>query len=210
MRTEPHRQIKEAQMSVIRAFIAIDLTPEITKQLSQISAQLIKPLEDIPVRWVPAGNIHLTLKFLGDVSIAHMEVLKEVLQGEASTHRSFTFSVGNLGAFPNIRHPRVIWVGVEAPNDLAALQRSIESSMARIGYAPEDRPFSPHLTLGRVSRNATTRDTHLIGEVLEASKVGFLGVNPVNSVCLYRSDLKPTGAEYTRIFSADLKAKDNH
>jgi RNA 2',3'-cyclic 3'-phosphodiesterase len=192
-------------MSVIRAFIAIDLTPEITHQLGMISCQLKQDLVDVPVRWVPAENIHLTLKFLGDVSIAHMEILKEVLQTDASTHRGFSFSVGKLGAFPNFRHPRVIWIGVEAPHDLAALQRSIESSMARMGYAPEDRPFSPHLTLGRVSRNATARDTHKIGEILEASTVGFLGVNPVSAVCLYRSDLKPSGAEYSKIFTASLK-----
>jgi RNA 2',3'-cyclic 3'-phosphodiesterase len=192
-------------MSVIRAFIAIDLTSEITQKLDQISEQLKTNLANIPVRWVPANNIHLTLKFLGDVSLTNLEILKEVLQTEALNHKVFEFTVGNLGAFPNKRHPRVVWVGVEAPQELLSTQRHLEHAMARIGYAPEDRPFSPHLTLGRVARNATARDTSLIGEAVDASKIGFLGINPVRSICLYRSDLKPSGAEYTRVFQALLR-----
>jgi RNA 2',3'-cyclic 3'-phosphodiesterase len=197
--------VKEENMSVIRAFIAINLAPEITKRLEQVSAQLQEKLPNTPVRWVPPKNIHLTLKFLGDVSLMNLEILKEVLQHEAAAHKRFDFSVGELGAFPNIRHPRVIWIGIEAPHELASIQRNIESAMARIGYAPEDRPFSPHLTLGRVSRNASSRDTLLLGEVLDAMKIGFLGENPVKGICLYRSDLKPSGAEYSQIFMAALK-----
>jgi 2'-5' RNA ligase len=96
-------------------------------------------------------------------------------------------------------------VGVEAPVDLSNLQRSIEAAMARLGYAREERPFSAHLTLGRVSRNATPRDSHAIGDALEATKVGFLGVARVENVNLYRSDLKPSGAVYSLIFSTQLK-----
>jgi RNA 2',3'-cyclic 3'-phosphodiesterase len=192
-------------MSVIRAFIAIDLTPELIQRLEEVSSALQEKLPGVPVRWVPTRNIHLTLKFLGDVSVTNLEILKEVLQSEAASHRRFEFSVGELGAFPDVRHPRVVWIGIEAPHELSSIQRNIESAMARIGYAAEDRPFSPHLTLGRVSRNATTRDTHQLGEVLIASKVGFLGVNPVRAICLYRSDLKPSGAEYSQIFKAPLK-----
>ena len=192
-------------MSVIRAFIAVDLPPEIIKRLEQISALLKQSLGDVSVRWVPTENIHLTLKFLGDVSLTNLEMLKEVLLTEVSVHRSFEVSVGGLGAFPTTRHPRVIWIGVEAPADLASLQRGIETAMARLGYAREDRPFSPHLTLGRVPRNATSGDTHLIGETLDTNKVGFLGVAPVDTVFLYRSDLKPAGATYTKIFTASLR-----
>jgi RNA 2',3'-cyclic 3'-phosphodiesterase len=191
-------------MSVIRAFIAIDLTADITRRLDEVSSRLQEKLPKIPVRWVPSQNIHLTLKFLGDVSLTNLSILKEVLQSESSSHRRFEFSVGELGAFPDIRHPRVVWIGIEAPHELASIQRNLETAMARIGYPAEDRPFSPHLTLGRVSRNATARDTHQLGEVLEANKIGFLGVNPVNAICLYRSDLKPSGAEYTQVFRAPL------
>lgn len=191
--------------SVIRAFIAIDLTPEIRQRLDQVTGQLKQHLENVPVRWVPAVNIHLTLKFLGDVSVNNLEMLKKIMLTEVESHHPFEISVGGLGAFPSARHARVVWIGVEAPPDLLAVQHGIEAATARLGYDREERPFSPHLTLGRVSRNATARDAHLLGDVLESMKVGFLGVTKVESVHLFRSDLKPTGSIYTRIFSASLK-----
>ena len=192
-------------MSVIRAFIAIDLTPEIVQHLEQVSTQLKNRLEGVPVRWVPVDNIHLTLKFLGDVSLANVEMLKKILQTEVDGHHAFEISVGGLGAFPSPRRPRVVWVGVEAPAELIAVQNGVENAMARLGYAREERPFSPHLTLGRVSRNAVGRDERLIGESIEAIKLGFLGVARVNEVHLYKSDLQPNGAVYTRLFTALLK-----
>jgi len=191
-------------MSVIRAFIAIDLTPDILKHLDHISVQLKTRLEGVPVRWVPVENIHLTLKFLGDVSLANVEMLKKILQTEVNGHHPFEISVGGLGAFPSIRRPRVVWVGVEAPAELTAVQSGVESAMARLGYAKEERPFSAHLTLGRVSRNALGRDERLICEAIESIKLGFLGVARVNEVHLYKSDLHPNGAIYTRLFSASL------
>lgn len=192
-------------MSVIRAFIAIDLTPAILQHLEQVSVQLKKRLEGVPVRWVPVDNIHLTLKFLGDVSLANVDMLKKILQTEVEGHHAFEISVGGLGAFPSLHRPRVVWVGVEAPTELTAVQNGIESAMARLGYAREERPFSAHLTLGRVSRNAMGRDERLIGEAIEAIKLGFLGVARVNEVHLYKSDLLPNGAVYTRLFTASLK-----
>jgi 2'-5' RNA ligase len=96
-------------------------------------------------------------------------------------------------------------VGVEAPADLSAVQNGVENAMSLLGYAREDRPFSPHLTLGRVSRNAGTQDERQIGEAIEAAKLGFLGVARVNEVHLYKSDLNPNGAVYTRLFTSALK-----
>lgn len=191
-------------MSVIRAFIAINLTAEIQERLEDITTSFKRQLNDVPVRWVPSGNIHLTLKFLGDVSVANIEILTELLSSEAAGHKPFEISVGGIGAFPHNRRPRVIWVGVEAPADLLLIQNGIESAMARIGYPREERPFSPHLTLGRVSRNANSSDVHQISRVLESSKVGFLGATNVRQISLYRSDLTPKGAVYTEIYSAPL------
>jgi len=192
-------------MSVIRAFIAIDLSPEILQRLEQVSVQLKTRLEGVPVRWVLVDNIHLTLKFLGDVSLANVEMLKKILKTEVNEHHAFEISVGGLGAFPSPHRPRVVWVGLEAPSELMAVQNGVESAMARLGYAREERPFSAHLTLGRVSRNAMGRDERLIGDAIEAIKLGFLGVARVNEVHLYKSDLHPNGAVYTRLSTASLK-----
>jgi 2'-5' RNA ligase len=141
---------------------------------------------------------------LGDVSVSNQEMLIKMLQAEASRHLPFEISIGELGVFPSARRPRVIWVGVEAPAELYALHRGVESEMDRLGYAQEDRSFTPHLTLGRVSRNADSDDFRRIAEVLGGCKVGFLGALRVVSVDLYRSDLKPDGAAYTRLFCAPL------
>ena len=194
-------------MSVIRAFIAINLTPEIQHRLDDVMNAFKQQLDSAPVRWVPGHNIHLTLKFLGDVSISNLDLLKKQLRAEVANHRSFEISVGGAGAFPTAHRPRVIWVGVKAPPELAAVQSGVEGAMARLGYAPEERPFSPHLTLGRVSRNTTPQDYRLIAAVLEKEKVGFLGALCVKTVDLYKSDLQSSGAVYTSLFTAPLSAE---
>jgi 2'-5' RNA ligase len=191
-------------MSVIRAFIAIELSPEIIRRLDQISQELKGRLINVPIRWVPAENIHLTLKFLGDVSISNLEMLTKILCDVVSTHHSFEISAGGMGAFPKIHQPRVIWIGLEVPPELLAIQHNLELETARLGYAREERPFSPHLTLGRVSRNATPAEIQKIAKVLETTKVGFLGATRVRTVYIFRSDLSPSGANYTRIFPAPL------
>jgi 2'-5' RNA ligase len=95
-------------------------------------------------------------------------------------------------------------VGVEAPQELLIIQNGIETATARLGYAREERAFSPHLTLGRVSRNATSQEVKFISQSLGKVKVGFLGVTCVEKIHLYKSDLQPTGAVYTKVFSAAL------
>lgn len=191
-------------MSIIRAFIAINLSEEIQQRLDDVQKSYITQLSDTPIRWVSASNIHLTLKFLGDVSLSNLNILTDLIQAEIASHHQFDISVGGSGAFPNNRQPRVIWIGVEAPPELAAIQNGIETTTARLGYSREERAFSPHLTLGRVSRNATSHDVKKISKVLEATRVGFLGVTCVDKVHLYRSDLRPTGAVYTQIYSSSL------
>ena len=166
-------------------------------------------MNSVPIRWVPTENIHLTLKFLGNVSTANLELLKDILGNVASNHHECDISVGGIGVFPKPHNPRVIWVGMEVPQELFNLQLEIEIETARLGYSREHRPFSPHLTFGRVSRNASTEDVHIIAESLENYKVGFLGATRVRTVYLFRSDLKPEGAEYTPIHSAALNEGDS-
>ena len=191
-------------MSMIRAFIAISLSSEIHRNLDEVINSLKSRLPDAPIRWVQADHIHLTIKFLGNVSISNQELLTKMLSAEVSRHTSFEISIGNLGVFPSINRPRVIWVGVKAPQALSGLQRGIEAEMNHLGYPPEERSFSPHLTLGRVSRNARSQDFQEIAMVLNGCTVGFLGALRVQSVDLYRSDLHPDGAAYTRMSRAML------
>lgn len=195
-------------MSVLRAFIAVNLSGEILQRIDGVSQDLKARLKNIPIRWVPVENIHLTLKFLGNVSSANLEILKDILGKVASNHSECDISVGGIGAFPKTYNPRVIWIGMEVSQELITLQHNLEIETARLGYSRERRPFSPHLTFGRVSRNASAQDVHKIAGVLEDYKVGFLGADRLNTVYLYRSDLKPDGAVYTPIYSAALERSD--
>jgi 2'-5' RNA ligase len=170
------------------------------------TARLRQSLDSSLVRWVPAHNLHLTLKFLGDTSPANIPFLQQMLTREAELHPVFDIRMGNIGSFPNSKRPRVIWIGLNAPAALASLQHSIESAAARLGYVPEDRPFSPHLTIGRVRQNLAPADLQRIRAELDAARIGELGTVRIDSVHLYKSDLQPGGSVYTRLFSAPLTA----
>lgn len=187
-----------------RAFIAISLSPEIQRGLGQTIDSLKHLMPGAPVRWVKPQNIHLTIKFLGNVPLSNQEVLTRSMASETGRHPAFELSVGGLGVFPTIRRPKVVWVGVQAPDELTALYKGIESEMARLGFTPEPRPFSPHLTLGRVSHQAGSDDYEVIARAIKQSKVDFLGALRVCSLELFRSDLKPEGPVYSRLFSAPL------
>ena len=183
-------------MPVTRSFIAIELAPDIRIRMSQVIDRL-KRLVGSSVRWVPPENIHITLKFLGDVASSNIDLICSVLKSEALHHRGFDASFSGLGAFPSPNRPRVLWVGIQAPTALAALYHGVDKATTQLGYAGEDRPFSPHLTIGRVSQHATSQDLGLITHALETVAVDNLGTQPINAINLYRSDLSPQGAHYT-------------
>ena len=192
-------------MSVIRSFIAIDLPNSLNTSLERASLHLQDLLNGLPVRWVPVQNIHLTLKFLGDVSEKNIPMIQAILKNEANSHNIFEISVGGFGVFPNAARPRVLWVGVEAPDELINLQRRIDLETARLGYAPDQRAFSPHLTFGRVSRNATPKQVRKVSDMLRSHKVGFLGAARIETVTLFRSDLGSDGAVYSKISTAKIQ-----
>lgn len=191
-------------MDAIRAFIAIELPEDVRQQLDKTEKMIQDRAGDAArkaVRWVPVGNMHLTLKFLGEVSTGNIEALARMMQNESAQHPPFAFSVGGLGAFPNVRRPRVIWIGTEPPKELSVLQKTIEAEARRLGYPAEERPFSPHLTLGRISQNARPDEVSQVARVLGEISVGSLGEVRVSEVHLFRSDLRPSGAVYSKLHS---------
>lgn len=192
-------------MGLLRAFIAVEIPSEIHKAIEKETAPLRAALTASVVRWVPTRDIHLTLKFLGDVSPANVELLARMLEKEVSRHERFTIQFGDLGAFPNPRRPRVLWIGIRAPAALEALQHGIAAAAATLGYPDEKRPFSPHLTIGRVKKHAGPAGMQKVRNALAEVKVDALGTAQVSAVHLFKSDLKPTGAVYTKLFAAPLK-----
>ena len=198
-------------MSVLRAFIAIELSNETHNAIQDQTARLRDSLGPDLVRWIPISNIHLTLKFLGDIADTHVDFLKQMLAYEMDPYSGFDLQVGGLGAFPTSRQPRVLWIGLHAPAVLASIQRAIESGATRLGYEKEARPFSPHLTIGRIRQNVSPDDLHKIRVGLESQQLGNIATNRVDSVQLFKSELQPGGSVYTRLFSAKLKpAPDAH
>ena len=195
-------------MDAVRAFIAIEMPEAVRLRLGEITRQVqARAGEDArrAVRWVPASNMHLTLRFLGEVSTANVQSLARMLQTEAEKHSGFEITIGELGAFPNMRRPRVIWVGSEAPGELSALQKAIEVETRKLGYPAEERPFSPHLTLGRISQTARPDEITQVARALGEVKIGEVSRVRVDRVHLFRSDLRPSGAVYTSLYQFALK-----
>ena len=190
-------------MNLLRAFIAVEIPRELQEAVGKAMAPLQKGIGAI-VRWVPVENMHLTLKFLGDVSPTNVEMLSEMLRAEANLFHCFELRLSGLGSFPNLKRPRVIYIGMQAPAMLETLQRGIEAASRRLGYETEERGFSPHLTIGRVKQNVTATEQQTIRRALEETSIDLLGTARVDSVHLYKSDLKPTGSVYTRLYSAPL------
>lgn len=190
----------------VRAFIAIELDHAVLRALDKLQAELKRDSSQKAVRWVESSGIHLTLKFLGDVPIGQLEDLNAGLQRACYGFAPFAISCAGLGCFPNPNRPRVIWVGVDEPRGvLAELQQAVEREIAPLGYPTEDRPFSPHLTLGRVRREASRDDVRRLGQLIAARQVGKLAQMEARAVSLIRSELRPTGAVYTRLFDVSLR-----
>jgi len=187
-------------METIRAFIAVPLPGALLEQLADLQSRLERRIPPRSVRWVRPESIHLTLKFLGDTPTERLPGIKQALAVVARSAPVCTFTVGEVGCFPNTRRPRVVWVGVQEPTGrLAVLQDAIEEVMAPFGYEPEGRGFTPHLTLGRMGRKTSRGDAARVGEIVAATEVGQLAEVVADRFELIRSVLKPTGAEYTTL-----------
>ena len=191
-------------MGHLRAFLASEVPTSFQDAILVATTDLRKNLGDDLIRWVPVHNVHLTLIFLGDISSTSLDLIKQMMTVEAAQVRAFEMQIEGLVSYPNPRRPRVLWVGLNAPVALTYLQHALEAAAARLGYAPEDREFSPHLTIGRVRQNVSPADQQKIRDALECTKVGNLGTVCVNGVHLFKSDLQPTGSLYTKLFSAPL------
>jgi 2'-5' RNA ligase len=191
---------------MLRSFIAIEIPTEIQTAILRETTNLRQTLKNSLIRWVSQENIHLTLKFLGDVSPANLDSLKDRLIQELHQIPVFDIMVSRMGAFPNPRRPRVLWVGVEAPKELTIIAQTIESVASHFGFIPETRPFSPHLTIGRVNQHASGNDLQQIRTGLEHTEVGYLGSATVRGIHIFRSDLRPSGAVYTQLNTIPLFA----
>lgn len=178
---------------MIRTFVALDLPPAVQRDLADFCAPLQKL--DVAVSWIRPDRIHLTLKFLGNVDPSLIDPMGVALRAAVGDTRSFTLRPAGCGAFPTLRDMRVIWVGVRGDLEpLRALHRRVEDALEPLGFAKENRPFRAHLTIGRVKGR---RHIKSLQDMLVAQQA-YQGVAfDVSEVVLYKSDLKPDGAQYT-------------
>jgi len=196
-------------MPGFRSFIAIELPASVRQRLNEVELQLQTRCGEMArrvVRWTPVGNLHLTLKFLGDVPSQQMPALIALLQEESANHATFDLLVSGLGVFPNPRRPRVVWVGCDGGPALGDLVKALDCQTARLGFAREERPFLPHLTLGRVADGAREEDLMVLVRALSETQVAELARVPVEVIHLFRSDLRPAGPIYTTLGQFALSA----
>jgi 2'-5' RNA ligase len=178
----------------MRAFIAIDLDPEIKKNLLDILRRL-KRLAPHNIGWVKEQGLHLTLKFLGEIDEAQTAQIKDLMKAIAGTTKPFSLEMKGTGFFPpESRHPRVLWIGTREQPVLAELQERFESGLEKIGISREARPFHPHLTLGRIKGPFALAE--IVAELKKQEAAAF-GEMIVDKVTLFKSVLRPTGAEYS-------------
>jgi 2'-5' RNA ligase len=190
----------------VRAFVALPLSEELHDALARVQERLRRNYGGRSIRWVKPSSIHLTLFFLGDTPTHQLPSIREALAVVSRNVPPFEFRVEGLGVFPNYRRPRVIWASMEEPTGyLELLHGAVNEALARVGCEPDRRPFHPHLTLGRVRRRASRQEAQEIGELVERTTPGLLGEGEAREIVLFRSDLKPTGAEYTPLERFDLK-----
>lgn len=187
---------------MLRTFIAVDLPASVRAELEKFEKDLKKA--GAQVSWVKPDRIHLTLKFLGNVSEDLIDGIKQALEEVAASTNRLRLQPSSCGAFPTLKRMRVVWVGLQGDDEpLRALVKQVESALEPLGFTPEDRPFKAHLTLGRVkgSRNLRSlQDALLAGRDFQAEAFD------VTELVLYKSELRPEGAHYTPLFRAVFAA----
>ena len=191
-------------MEQVRCFIAVELPEEVRDEIAQLQAQL-KSGNQPGVKWVDPYGIHLTLKFLGSIAQDRINEITKAMVEAAHGIAPFQLKVEVLGVFPNLRRVQVVWVGIGGEVEkLAQLQQGIESALAKLGFAPERRRFTPHLTLARLRDRASLEERQRIGQLIAETKFESIHNFPVDAISLMRSQLTREGAIYSQIESVEL------
>ena len=185
----------------IRAFICIPVSPELLGKTAEIQGSLSFQ----GVRWAKRDQIHLTLKFLGDIPAASVGDLEAAIRRACQGVKPFRLSLEGLGCFPGPKRPSVVWIGVGGDTaTLQQLQKQIENETSALAGRQEAREFHPHLTVGRV-KNLPFRELPRLGAQIQSAQVGALGDWTVEAVHLMQSELLPDGARHTSIASVRLE-----
>jgi len=190
---------------LIRSFLAIELPKPILGKIEEVQGDLRSTHAD--VRWVSPEKIHLTLKFFGNIEESRIDLIFKSIEEPMRDALPFSIRVRGAGAFPSMKNPRVIWMGLaDGKEMLISLQKQIGDRLEKIGFEPEDRPFQPHLTLGRMK---SSRGKEELVRRMEKYTVEEFGAFQVEKVGLFKSDLRPSGPIYTQLRALRLGGGSN-
>jgi len=184
---------------VIRAFIAVDLDDPVIEKVCNV-VEILKP-RITEIRWLRKENLHLTLKFLGNIAESQVEPITAALRHPLGLFSPCTISAKGLGVFPDFRRPKILWVGLTG-DQLVQLAAEIESALMPLGFTPENRAFTPHLTIGRW-REGSRPAKNLRQEIDSLNDFEF-GACAVRQIVLFQSVLKPEGASYSELKTIQL------
>jgi 2'-5' RNA ligase len=186
----------------MRLFLAINLPAEMRRAISDATAALRAAAPD--VRWMHESKLHLTMKFLGEHDDSRLEELSSVVRRVTAKHATCDVTVTGIGAFPNSRRPRVLWIGVDRSPRLELLAHDLEVAFQAIGFESEGRAFRPHITIGRIREQPTIDAARALARTGKA--VDFEETLSIDSVDLMHS--VPGGQRYDLISSAPLSARE--
>ena len=188
---------------LIRSFLAIELPKPILSKIEEVQGDLRSTHAD--VRWVSPEKIHLTLKFFGNIEESRIDPIFKSIEEPIRNTLPFSVRVRGGGAFPSLKNPRVIWMGLaDGKEMLVSLQEQIEARLEKIGFEPEDRPFQPHLTLGRMK---SSRGKEELVRRMEKYTEEEFGDFQVERVVLLKSDLRPSGPIHTLLRDIKLRSE---
>jgi len=188
----------------VRTFIAADLPIEILKKINTITAFFESQIAGESLKWVSTDNLHLTIKFIGDLPDEKLDPLKNLLTETLIDQGGFSIDIQGLRMYPNPKKPRVIWLGIVGGEPLTEIHNALESTLKPLGIPPEKRAYTPHLTIARVKRQTDPETAKLIGAVFSQFRVDSLGITTIDKVCLYKSILTPKGPVYTPLHMVSL------
>ena len=192
-------------LETMRTFVALPISDRAHQRLAGVQRKLKRTLPAGVIKWVKPAKIHLTLFFLGEVATTRLDPIQEALKVVARNSPPFTAEIGGLSAFPSPKRPSVLWVGMrDAAGQLALLHHAVNEALANVGFEPDHRSFTPHLTLGRVRRRTANRIRYQIGASLQELEVGILSQEKLSELVLFRSELRSSGAVYTRLATFEL------
>jgi RNA 2',3'-cyclic 3'-phosphodiesterase len=190
-------------MEKIRSFIAIELPEDLKIEFGRLQSKL--KVDKPRVKWVSPNSIHLTLKFLGDVDPAMTVRITQAMTESVQGVRPFDLHVQQLGVFPNPQRVQVVWVGLDGELDiLSRLYQSLEDKMDKLGFPPEKRGFTPHLTLARLGDEILADDRKRFGDFIAKSKAGINYTIKATALSLMKSRLTREGAIYTRLSNVEF------